>query len=110
MGMSFLNQLTYIVVFILPAEARSNYKIPFLHNLSVLWVPHRYVLGFKDFFHLVCLSISLGTSKAIPCSGSYLMITTLWHSLSCSASSNSFLYLLTLDLNRRSRIVLDFST
>jgi hypothetical protein len=43
-------------------------------------------------------------------SRSYLMITTMWHPLSCSASSYSFLYLLTLVLNRRSRIVLDIST
>jgi hypothetical protein len=35
----FLNQLTYIVFFILSAKARrSNYKVPFHHNLFVLRV------------------------------------------------------------------------
>jgi hypothetical protein len=31
-----------------------------------------------------------GTSESIPCSRSYLVITTLWHPLSCSVSSTSF--------------------
>jgi hypothetical protein len=90
-GMSFLNQLTYIVVFILSAERRRcNQKISFHHDLFVSRVSHCWVLGCEDFFHLVCLSICLGTSKAIPCSGSYLVITTLWHPLSCSDSSIPF--------------------
>jgi hypothetical protein len=110
-GMSFLNQLTYIVFFIFSAEIRRcNQKISLHHDLFVLRASHRSILSFKDFFHLVCLSICLHTSKAIPCSGSYFMITIPWHPLSCSVSSYSFLYLLPLDLNRRSPIVLDSST
>jgi hypothetical protein len=60
---------------------RSNYKVPFHHYIFTSWVPHNSSLGFKDFFHLVCLSICLRTSKAISYSGSYLMTTTcgiLW--------------------------------
>jgi hypothetical protein len=59
-GMSFLNQLTYIVFLILSANTRRcNQKISFHHDLYVLWVPHHYVLCFKDFFHLVSFSICL---------------------------------------------------
>jgi hypothetical protein len=110
-GMLFLNQLTYIVFFILLAQTRRcNYKIPFHWNIFTSWVPHNSSLGFKDFFHLVCRSICLGTSKTISCSRSYLVITTPWHPLSCSVSSYSFLHVLSMDLNRRSQIVLDTST
>jgi hypothetical protein len=83
--------------------------ISFHQNISTSWVPHRPRLqGFLS----PCMPpfIWLNASKAIPCYGSYLVITTMWHPLSCSASSYSFLHVLPLDLNRRSRIVLDTST
>jgi hypothetical protein len=82
-GMSFLNQLTYIVFLILWAKTRRcNQKI-FFPSWSLCFESFTSFYSRLQGFLSPCLppSICLNTSKSIPCSGIYLMITTcgiLW--------------------------------
>ena len=77
--------------------------------------PQYYIVGSIEFYSKLRGFLSprvppfhcLGTSEVLSSLGSYLVITTFQCTLRHSDSSYSFLGFLPLDLNRRSRIVLN---